>query len=118
MATRSRMLDEALDIGRRELTCLAEGDVFGAEKLSRDRDRILDEALGGLSHGNLQKLADKLVEMKDLQDEITGKARELHASLKRDLTSMKRQNKRISGYSFGSGNMPRLATRRFVNKKS
>ncbi len=117
MATRSRMLDEALDIGRRELACLGEGDVFGAEQLSRDRDRILDEALAGLSSGSLKQLADKLVAMKDLHDEITGKARELHATLKRDLTDMKRQNKRLSGYSFGAGNMPRLATRRFINKK-
>lgn len=112
------MLDEAMDIGRRELTCLSEGDVFGAQKLSSERERILDDALDGLSTGNLRALADKLVEMKGLQDEISGKARELHATLKRDLTNLKRQTRRISGYSFGSGNMPRLATRRFINKKS
>lgn len=118
MASRSRMLDEALSIGRRELTCLVEGDVFGAEKFAHDRERILDEALEGLSGGSLRQLSDKLREMRSLHEEITGRARELRASLKQDLTSMKRQNKRISGYSFGSGNMPRLATRRFINKKS
>ena len=118
MATRSRMLDEALSIGRRELTCLVEGDVFGAEKLAHDRERILDEALEDLSGGNLRQLADKLVEMRSLHEEITDRARELRESLKQDLTSMKRQNKRIAGYSFGSGNMPRLATERFISKKS
>lgn len=117
MATRSRMLDEVLEIGRRELDYLAGGDVFEAEKLSRDRDRILDEALRGLSGGNLRKLADKIVAVKDLQDKLTTKARELHTTLRQDLTSLKRQNKRMAGYSFGSGNMPRLATQRFVNKK-
>lgn len=118
MTARSHMLDEALSIGRRELACLSDGDVFEAEKLSKDRERILDEAIGDLSRENLQVLADKLVAMKDLHDEITGKARELHSSLKNDLSSMKRQNKRIAGYSYGSGNMPRLAKERFVSKKS
>ena len=118
MATRSRMLDEALSIGRRELSCLVEGDVFGAEKLAQDRERLIDEAIGGLSKSNLQRLGDKLVEMKSLHDEITDKVRELHGSLKQDLASMRKQNKRIAGYSFGSGNMPRLARERFLSKKS
>ncbi|BDQ36611.1 hypothetical protein SYK_09710 [Pseudodesulfovibrio nedwellii] len=118
MTARSHMLDEALSIGRRELGCLTEGDVFGAEKLAYDRERILDEAIGDLSRDNLEILADKLVEMKSLHDEITDEARKLHRSMKQDLTSMKRQNRRIAGYSYGSGNMPRLAKERFLNKKS
>jgi len=112
------MINEALSIGRKELGCLADGDVFKAEKLSRDRERILDEAIGDLDRDNLERLADKLVEMKSLHDEITGEARKLHSSLKQDLTSMKKQNRRIAGYSYGSGNMPRLARERFVSKKS
>jgi len=118
MSARRQMLEEAMSIGRRELCFLTEGDVFEAEKLSRDRERILDEALGGLDKENLEKLADKLIEMKSLHDEITGEARKLHCSLKKDLCSMKKQNRRISGYSFGSGNMPRLARERFLSKRS
>lgn len=118
MTTRSRMIDEAMSIGRRELGCLAEGDVFEAEKLSKDRERILDEAIGDLDRENLEILADKLVEMKSLHDEITGEARKLHSTLKQDLAGMKQQNRRIAGYSFGSGNMPRLARERFISKKS
>ena len=118
MTARSQMLDEALSIGRKELGYLAEGDVFEAEKLSKDRERILDEAIGDLDRANLEKLADQLVEMKSLHDEITGEARKLHTSLKGDLASMKKQNRRIAGYSFGSGNMPRLARERFISKKS
>jgi len=118
MTVRSHMLDEALSIGRKELACLSDGDVFEAEKLAKDRERILDDAIGDLSRENLQALADKLVEMKYLHDEITGKARELHSSLKKDLSSIKKQNKRISGYSYGSGNVPILAKERFISKKS
>ncbi|WP_319543641.1 hypothetical protein [uncultured Pseudodesulfovibrio sp.] len=118
MTARSQMLDKALSIGRLELGCLSEGDVYGAEKHAHDRERILDEAIGGLSIDNLKTLADKLVEMKSLHDEITDEARRLHQSIKQDLTSMKRQNRRIAGYSFGSGNMPRLAKERFLSKKS
>lgn len=118
MAVRREMIDEALSIGRRELGCLTDGDVFEAEKLSHDRERILDEALGGLDGDNLKRLADKLVEMKSLHDEITGEAKRLHSSLKNDLLNIKKQNRRIAGYSYGSGNMPRLARERFLSKKS
>ncbi|QJB58075.1 hypothetical protein [Pseudodesulfovibrio sp. zrk46] len=117
MSARRQMLDEALSIGRRELGFLTEGDVFEAEKLSKDRERILDEAIRDLDQDNLKKLADKLVEMKSLHDEITDEARRLHSSLRNDLANIKKQNKRIAGYSFGSGNMPRLAKERFVHKK-
>ena len=117
MAQRSRMLDEALSIGRRELSFLMAGDVYEAEKLARSREQILDEAVAGLTEDNLALFADKLVEMKSLHDEITDEAKRLRLSLKKDLASMKKQNRRISGYSFGSGNMPRLAKERFISKK-
>lgn len=117
MATRSQMIDEAMSIARRELGCLEEGDVFEAERLSKDRERILDDAIAGLDKEHLAILADKLVEMKSLHDDITGEARKLHASLKFDLGNIKKQNKRLAGYSFGAGNMPRMARERFINKK-
>ncbi|MEZ7195919.1 hypothetical protein [Pseudodesulfovibrio karagichevae] len=117
MARRIRMLDEAISIGLRELEFLVAGDVYAAERLAHSREQLLDEAMLGLSGDNLKLLADKLVEMKSLHDEITGEARKLRQSLKQDLTSMKRQNKRIAGYSYGAGNLPRLAKERFINKK-
>ncbi|QGY40865.1 hypothetical protein GM415_12245 [Pseudodesulfovibrio cashew] len=117
MASRRRLLDEALSIGRKELGCLAGGDVFGAERFSRDRERILDEAIADLDSEHLDQLSDVLVEVKSLQDQITAEARRLHTSLKQDLAGMRKQTKRFAGYSFGSGNMPRLAKERFLNKK-
>ena len=118
MAARREMLDQALSIGRRELGFLADGDVFEAEKLAKDRERILDEAINDLDRAHLEQLSDKLVEMRSLQNDITDEAPKLHSSLKQDLLSMRKQNKRIAGYSFGAGNMPRLARQRFINKKS
>ncbi|WP_316899929.1 hypothetical protein [Pseudodesulfovibrio indicus] len=117
MSQRSRMLEEAMSIGRRELDSLVAGDVYEAERLARTREHILDEAVFGLSKENLALLADKLVEMKSLHDEITGEARRLRETLGNDLKSMKKQNRRIAGYSFGAGNVSRLAKERFVNKK-
>ena len=117
MSARRRMMDEALSIGRRELGCLTEGDVFEAERLSKDRERILDEAIGDLDRERLEELADKLVEMKSLHDEISEEAKRLHGTLRNDLVSIKQQNRRISGYSFGAGNQPRLAKQRFIHKK-
>lgn len=118
MTARRQMIEEALSIGREELGCLNQGDVFEAEKLSRRREQILDEAIGDLDREHLEQLADQLVEMKSLHAEITGEARKLHSSLRSDLASMKKQSKRMSGYSYGAGNMPRLAKERFLSKKS
>jgi len=117
MTARRRMIDEALSIGRKELGCLTQGDVYEAEKLSKDRQRILDEAIGDLDHERLEELADKLVEMKSLHDDISEEAKRLKVSLRDDLVSLKQQNRRISGYSFGAGNMPRLSRQRFIHKK-
>ena len=117
MSARREMIDQAMTIGRKELGFLAQGDVFEAEKLAKDRERILDAAIGDLDRSNLEKLADKLVEMKSLHDEITGEAKKLHSSLKQDLANIKQQNRRISGYSFGAGNMGQHARERFINKK-
>lgn len=117
MTARRQMLDEALSLGRRELGCLTEGDVFEAEKLSKDRERILDEAIGDLDRETLEELADQLVEMKSLHAEISVEAKRLHSSLRENLVSMKKQNRRIAGYSFGAGNMPRLAKERFIHRK-
>jgi len=117
MTARRRMLDEALTIGRRELGCLADGDVYEAERLSKDRERILDEAIGGLDREHLSELADKLVEVKSLHDEISEEARRLRTTLRNDLVSLKQQNRRISGYSMGAGNLPSRARQRFVHKK-
>ncbi|WP_041720061.1 hypothetical protein [Pseudodesulfovibrio piezophilus] len=117
MATRRQMIDEALSLGRQELGFLSRGDVFKAEKLSKDRERILDEAMAGLDKESQTMIADRLVELKSLLDEITDAGYRLRSSLKRDLSNMKQQNRRIAGYSFGSGNMPRLARERFVSKK-
>ncbi|WP_419788252.1 hypothetical protein [Pseudodesulfovibrio sp.] len=117
MAARRQMLDEALSIGREELGCLASGDVSGAERLSKSRERILDEAIADLDGGQLSELADKLVEMKSLHDEISEEARRLHDTIRNDLLSIKKQNRRITGYSRGAGNMPMLARQRFVHKK-
>jgi len=117
MSARRQMLDEALSLGRRELGCLADGDVFEAEKISKDRERILDEAIGDLDRDNLKELADKLVEMKSLHDEITDEAKRLRTSLGEKLVSMKKQNRRITGYSYGAGNMPRMTRERFIHKK-
>ena len=117
MTARRQMLDEALSLGRKELGCLTEGDVFEAERLSKDRERILDEAIGDLDRENLEELADKLVEMKSLHDEISDEAKRLRSSLRENLVSMKKQNRRITGYSYGAGNMPRMARERFIHKK-
>ncbi|MCJ2164170.1 MULTISPECIES: hypothetical protein [unclassified Pseudodesulfovibrio] len=117
MRQRRQMLEKAMSIGQKELQLLIKGDVFEAEKLAESRGQIVDEAVKGLSRDNLNDLADTLRALKSLHEEITGEAKRLHKSLRQDLTSMKKQNRRIAGYSVGSGNIPKLATERFVSKK-
>ena len=111
------MLLEALEIGRKELAVLKVGDVSEAERLAHQRESRLASAVAGLERDSLQSLADELVELKQLQVVIVGEARELRERIRVNLIDMRKQTKRISGYSRGAGNTGRYAVERFVNKK-
>lgn len=105
-------------MGRAELRHLEAGEVMEAEKLAMARSIKAEQAMHGADKPTLQELADQLMELGKLQEELTDEARKLRETVKQELINLRRQSKRFAGYRAGAGFIrPGLRTPRFVSKK-
>jgi hypothetical protein len=110
-------LDQALDVGMRELECLVSGEVEEAERLAAERGRLI----GLLTEHNprpevVDFLREKLLKLQSLQGQLTNEAKKLHAKLKEDLKRTKLENKRLCGY--GTSVRGGRIESRFITKTS
>lgn len=111
------LLDQALEMGRKELGFLIDGDVEEATRLAHDRGQLTAEAMADGGKGaNLDQALEKLTQLQGLQGQITQEARRLHAALKKDLLRVRRENKRFTAYKEGSGMTPRFSNR-FISRQ-
>jgi len=92
-------LDQALDVGMRELECLVSGEVEEAERLAAERGRLIS-MLGEYrpKPEAIDFLREKLLKLQSLQGQLTNEARKLHTKLKDDLKRTKLENRRLCGY--------------------
>ncbi|MCM0756409.1 hypothetical protein M7784_14325 [Desulfovibrio aminophilus] len=109
------LLDQAIEMGHKELGFLISGDVFEAEQLAQDRGRLTADIENGKSV-DLDTVLDKLTQLKALQGQITQEARRLHAALKADLQRVRRENQRFSAYKEGSRVASPLSSR-FISRQ-
>lgn len=119
MQTALCLLDQAIELGRRELGFLEEGEVDGAERLAQDRGRLLREALAAKAAAGEQGLDDycgRLKELKGLHGLIIEQAHRLHEVLHKDLIRSRQERRRLNGY----GGVGRISgpTDRFISRKS
>mgnify|MGYP000887696422 CR=1 FL=1 len=109
------LLDEALELGRKELTLLADGDVDGVWEASQARGELLDRAWRERDGVDMDHLLGKLKRLKELQGQMTSDAKRLRDDLRADLARVRQEGKRFSGYASAVKVTP-LASR-FVSKK-
>lgn len=114
MSDKLAYLEQALTTGERELHCLLAGDIDEAEKLAKDRGRLLELAWAEADPESVGLLRDKLLKLKNLQGQLTVEARRLHAELKSDLQRAKQENQRLSGYR--TTVRPNPAVSRYLDK--
>lgn len=114
MSDKLEYLEQALATGERELHCLLAGEIEEAEKLAKDRGRLLEMIWSSAEAESVGLLRDKLLKLKNLQGQLTVEARRLHAELKSDLQRAKQENQRLSGYR--STVRPNPAIRRYLDK--
>jgi hypothetical protein len=107
-------LDEALDLGRMELSMLTDGNIEQAEALANDRGRLLDMAWRGRGRISQDQFLDKMEQMKTMHSLANMEAMRLHKLLKDDLLRIRKQGKRLSGYRDGAS--PSLEDARFLKK--
>ncbi|MES9995666.1 hypothetical protein [Desulfovibrio aminophilus] len=108
------LLDQAIEMGHKELGFLIAGDVFEAEQLAQDRGRLTASIENG-KRVDLDSVLDKLTQLKALQGQITQEARRLHAALKADLQRVRLENQRFSAYKDGSRVAPPVSNR-FISR--
>ena len=114
MSDKLEFLEAALATGERELHYLLAGEIEEAEKLAKDRGRLLDMAWRCADPESIGQLRDKLHKLKNLQGQLTVEARRLHAELQTDLQRAKQENQRLSGYR--TTVRPNPAVRRYLDK--
>ncbi len=108
------ILDIALDVGRRELDQLAQGEVDAARHLAEERMQLMEDAWRMRDPAKIGALKDKLLQLQGLQGQITSEARQLHEAIRRDLLRAKQENQRLTGYRSSMRGSPPGS--RFVDK--
>jgi hypothetical protein len=113
MADTDDIFQKALDLGERELGCLREKDVRGADSLARERKALMERLFAsGADDGELRY---KLEQLQHQQTHLTREARELRELLKKEILRVQGQGKRYGGYRHAANVTP--LSSRFVNKK-
>lgn len=97
------LLEQAIEMGHRELAHLRAGEVAEAEELAFSRCGLTDEALadGCLSQppcATLDSLVSKLMELKDLQASIIEEAKRLQKDIGAQIQRAGKEEKRHKGY--------------------
>ncbi len=113
MAGKKTLFQQALDLGERELDCLREKDVHGAETLARERKTLMERFFASASEDG--ELRYKLEQWQHQQTHLTKEARELRELLKKEILRVQGQSKRYGGYRNAANVTP--ISSRFVNKR-
>lgn len=117
MAESLQMLDQALDLGRRELEFLLSGDIDQAEKLARERGNLIHAALAPETAGRDPRvLRERLEALQDLQGRITSQALRLREETRAELLRTRQEGKRMDGYRSGVRGRAGVQSR-FVSKR-
>jgi len=92
-------IDEALQVGKLELSCLQAGEVEEAEQHATTRATLVREAGQFFQPDVAAEFKSKLLEMHGLQTRLTEEAKKLHASLQQEFKQGKKQAKGQRGYN-------------------
>lgn len=109
------LLDQAIELGRKELKYLEIGDVMKAQDICGERDRLTQEALNNNDHEQRSDVILKVDMLRELQENITAEARKLHALLKSDILKVRKKTKVFSAYN-GTVRRSGISANRYVNK--
>lgn len=93
------LLDQALELARRELDLLDQDDLDELEDLARRRSGLMARAWEGKDGCNAEELGERLRALQALQDELEAKARREHERTGSLLKQRKQAGKAISGYN-------------------
>lgn len=92
------LLDEALDLARREIEALEDGAYEDALELAEKRGMITNMAWNEMPSGNREECRGRILELADLQGRLTAIATKARNAIRERLNSSRKEKKRIQGY--------------------
>lgn len=113
------MLDTALGMAEQELELLAAKDTERLEILAQERARMVDRVLQALpAEGPSPSQNERLLRLKDLQEELLAAANSLQAETSQKLKELRQQGRCMSGYMQGTRTNAGLMPSRYISTRS
>lgn len=97
------LLDEAMDLARREKCALEDGEYEDAIQIAEKRTEITGMAWNFLSCAERDPYRHKLLELADIQKQLTELATRAQAAVRDRMNRSKQEKRRMKGYSKAVG---------------
>ncbi len=105
------LLEQAIDLAHEEQLHLQAGELDLMQQKARIRSRLISQAVDNRDTLDLEEFKAKLEQLHSLQGGLTKDARVLRDSIKTELTRVKAEGARMSGYGKASKYVPLLRSR-------
>ncbi|MBD5553117.1 MAG: hypothetical protein HDQ44_02145 [Desulfovibrio sp.] len=93
------LIDEAMELARREKAALEAGEYDDAIEMAEKRGEITGMAWNCLEHANHEPYRKKLLELMDFQKQLTDLAVRARNAVRDKMNRSKQEKRRIKGYS-------------------
>ncbi len=98
MRTAIDYLNEALELGKKELTALSQDKLDEAKTLSERRNWLISQAWSVRQGCDKATYKDKLLQIQSMQSQLTAEATAQKQKVAQGLMRSKKENKRMLGY--------------------
>ena len=92
------LLDDALEMARKEKSALEEGAYDAAIELAAERNRVTGLAWNSMKAGEEAAYRTRLLEISDLQNQLAQFAASARDKIRASLNRSRQEKKRIKGY--------------------
>ncbi len=97
------LLDEALDLARREKSALEDGAYDEAISMAQKRGELTGMAWNYLSHAEHEPYRSRLLELSGLQEQLTEIAAKARNMVRQRMNRSKMEKRRMRGYHMAVG---------------
>ena len=105
-----------MELGRREMSLLAEGETEELGKVLMEREEAIAYFISDAANRSDDAFLEKLQNLQGMNGRLQREARVLHQSLKNELLKLRSENKRLGGYRNGATIAP-LGPSRVLSRK-
>lgn len=93
------LLDEAMDLARKEKCALEDGEYDDAIQFAAKRGELTGMAFNFFDHADQEPYRKRLLELSDFQKQLTELATRAHTAVRDRMNRSKQEKRRMRGYS-------------------